>query len=391
MPKLAPSAANIRFVADELARDLGSREKVSLADVRTLIGGPAETVAVHFGGWLVGDRQAQSETPDGGPTGSKETLGDSEWLRRGGAIRDGTASRRPADTDAPVPGGAGAGAPRNASEKGLREVVRFALDGAEHELPKSFLKDVWEKEEEAARGRTVRTVRPSDAPKRLRNKPGKRRPDVPKEVRRKLAAERLEAVRAAGAEGLGPAEGPPARTIRRVRDSDWKGASNTLVARHAAAALRNAGHPLIPSEICADIAASGGPLVKRPGRDLVEQLEGSRMIRVGTRSQIWFEGETPPERPPRPGRRDTTEALNRELSRRLFAKALGILRAKGRSGISLKALRAELGPEIGDFNRDWLKQRFRRAAADPTSHVIKIPGGFAWVEGRKPAPPKRKG
>jgi hypothetical protein len=65
---------------------------------------------------------------------------------------------------------------------------------------------------------------------------------VPKPDCRRRATARLEAVKAT-------VLSPPVRKLRRVRDSDWKGAVNRLVARHAAATLRNVGFPL-PTEIC---------------------------------------------------------------------------------------------------------------------------------------------
>jgi hypothetical protein len=375
MRKLPPTAANVRFVADELARDLGSRENVSLGHVRALVGGRVSEVVPHFGAWLADEDGAAELAPAAeslpapeASSGFEKMIGDLE-RRMVGAIRDGAASRRPATAAARR--GAADGDLRNATEEELREVVRFALSDAEPEAPKSFLTDVSDHRQAPAR----RNGRPADVPRAR----GKLRPDMPKSGRRQRSAARREAVRAAVVSS-------PARKLRRIRDSDWKGAANRLVARHAATTLRNFGYPLMPTEICTDIAARGGPVLRKPGRDLPAQLEGSRMVRVGVRGQFWFEGETPPKRPATSERRDTVEALNRELAARLFETALGILRGRGREGMSVKALKAALGPEASDFNRDWLVQRLKRAVADPKSPVAKIPGGFAYVEGRKRRP-----
>lgn len=125
----------------------------------------------------------------------------------------------------------------------LRAVVRAALSGVEQPETGSFMTDVWDKAE-ALRVRPVRTIKPG--PRKRRHKPSGKRPDVPKEVRRQQAAGRL-AIKATAWTGLTPSGGPLRRPPRRIAKSDWNGAYNVFFARRDAAALRNAGYPMIPS------------------------------------------------------------------------------------------------------------------------------------------------
>jgi hypothetical protein len=364
MSKLPLSAANVWHVADTLAKAAGSRDRISLADVMSLVAGTSAEVATHFAGWLVGSATPAKPTqPAAAKTPPKTTAEKTDGPRGGDRP---TAKVRVRAGDSPV---------RNATKEELDRVMKVALS-APKVTTKSFLRDVWEvhlAKPKAPR----RTSRPADQVRKRQWTP--RRPEAPRDVRTKRVNARLEAIRVASGATL-------SGTLRRVRDSDWKGAANEFLARFAATVLRNTGYPMMPTDICRGIAAAGGPDLRKPGRDLPPALEGSRMCRVAgqLRGQIWFDGEPVPKRPPKSQRRDTTQALVIELARGTFATALDIMRPLGKVGISVKELSVQLGPDtLAPFNRDWLKQKLWRAHEDPNSPVTKIEGGFAYVAARK--------
>ena len=358
MRKLPLSAVNVAYVADELAKESGSRESVSLADVRALVDGEADEVARHFAAWMLGTGPAVAQPAAPELIGGfKEVFGELERLI-------GVAGRA---------NGRGIKVERNATSEELDVVVKAALHPRKDAKAKSFLEDVWEvaEAEKAQRSPRSRATKPAG----LKRRRVPRAPDVPKPERLARIEARIAAARAASG-------AKPVTTLRRVRNSDWKGAYNEHVARLAAVVLRNTGYPLMPTAICTAIAAAGGPNLRKPGRDLPPCLEGSAMVPVGVRGQIWFKGERVPDVPKLSERRDTPSAHARDLAKDVFRKVLEAMGPRGRRGISVKELTERFREELACFNRDWLKQKLFRAADDPDSPVIKVKGGYALIEKR---------
>jgi hypothetical protein len=370
MPKLACSAANVSFVANDIATQKGSRAAVTLADLRPMIKGSDAEVAAHLRAWQSG---AGSGTTDADVMRRIEDLERRlTAAAKNGSGRTAAAATRSARSRSSAP-------TRNATKEELTRLLRFALSNEAPTELKGLFKEVIEAPTAPKEPRKRR--RPADAPRRRQKYRKRPHRDAPIEVRRSRAAGRLAAIKKAA--GVSPV-----RKLRRVRAADWKGASNTLAARQAAATLRNTGYPLLPSEICDDLRTRGGIDFRKPARDLPPNLLGSRMVQVGRRGQFWFKGETPPKRPQKDTRRDTTDALTRRLGQTVFGRALSILRQIAPAGMTALSLAAELGTDIDDFNQDWLSQRLAREARRAESNVQKAELGFKWVERKKNAKAK---
>lgn len=220
--------------------------------------------------------------------------------------------------------------------------------------------------------------RPPDAPERRRpgrkkatKPPAPRRPDAPLAPRRERAADRLNALKLRRAQNK----------RKQVRPGDWMGASNVGYARCAAKVLRDNGRPMWPKEICAEVTRRFGYILHRAERNLPPLLRGSRIQRMGPHHKIWFAGEAPPARPSYQ-RRDTPAALTRELAETTFERASAILKAAGPAGMTVQRLAEKIGEDLADFNRDWLRQRLKRAAKDPSSHIRKVERGYAYRTAR---------
>lgn len=99
------------------------------------------------------------------------------------------------------------------------------------------------------------------------------------------------------------------------------------------------------------------------------------MKALGRGRKIWFEGEAVP-RATADLRLDSENSLARELAAATFERAVALLRKAGPGGMGVKALEDALGADVDDFNRDWLRQRLKRAASEPNSGIHKAARGY---------------
>lgn len=339
MRKLPPTAANVAFVANQLAGS-GARRLVSLADIRGLIEGTAEEISDLRDLWIDG-------SDDGAPTASSANPQGQiidELQSQIAALRAASAAGRSSRSQNPPQ--------RNADSDELRAVIRTSLSDAEPDRTKSFIRDVWE----------ARTL----AGHQSHTSPG----GVAGSIERKLAAK-------VAAEAKGELVTPEPKT-QRVAARDWKGASNEFLARHVATVLRGAGRPMNATEICRAIAERGGPRLLKPGIALRPQLVGGRVVPVGKRGLYWFEGENPPMALRLYLRQDSPRALSRILGAKMFGRIVEILRAEAPRAFAVAELKKLLGRDVDDLHSEWVTERLSDEVRSDGSSIRRVEGGYAW-------------
>ncbi|UFW72881.1 hypothetical protein [Bradyrhizobium sp. WU425] len=339
MRKLPPTAANVAFVANQLAGS-GARRLVSLADIRGLIEGTAEEISDLRDLWI--DRRDDG-APTASPANSRGQIVE-DLQAQIAALRAAAAAGRSSRSEDPPQ--------RNADADELDAVMRAGRSDAEPDRPKSFIRDVWE-------ARTLAGHGSHTLPE-----------GVARSTERNLAAK-------LAAEAKGELVTPEPKT-RRVAARDWKGARNEFLARHVATVLRRAGRPMNATDINRAVAERDGPTLLKPGLALGPQLVGGRIVPIGKRGLYWFEGENPPMPLRRYQRSDSPRALSRISGAKLFDRIVEILRAAAPRAIAFAELKKLLGREIEDMHPEWLSERLSDSVNSGRLGIRRMKGGFAW-------------
>jgi hypothetical protein len=336
--------ARLHMIADMLARERGSPEDVTAADLRGRLNDTHGQVGRWHAEWLI-----------------MRTTGDAAPVATPGPARP------ESDRDQPPTPAPGRGRPRKTPKRSLG----------------SFLGTDAEERADERRARMALRQGQAQATEASRRGDGDKSPDL------STAAGRLRAAVAGTAR-------PGAPKRRRVVPADWKGAANPGVARAVATWLCDIGRPARSREIYARFLPKPTyeVSVAAANRLVVRALEGSRIVLTG--GEWWFEGEEKPrkivgdsfEELLLEAARETLREERRPMSAPEIEAAHGNARSMVRDGYLGEALRreaakfeaAEGGTAGRRTARDGTKKTAARAAV-LDGGIEKVGEAYRWVPG----------
>jgi hypothetical protein len=344
----------VRAVADALARERGSPDLVTIADLRKRLADRDGSLDRFLAEW----RRDTAGEPPAAIMEAVTAAVRAVWRQELAAVAAGAA------------GGPGVAAPATSAAPRRGRPPKTA-GAAPRRRRGSFLAAAAAEEEEDRRA-PRRNARPEDAARKLPARPTRGEGNGPD------GGGAIARLRDALA-GRGPPLAPPRTKVKR---SDWDGAANREFARAVATRLRDLGHPLRTEEIHALLSQRFGWVAIHPDRMVRMVLAGSRIACRG--GLCWFDYEK------KPSRNAQRTAERRSAIEPLYlAAAMEVLR-NARRRMTAAQVEAELGDARAQVRPGWLGDRLRRIAARPATGVVKAGEGYRWVEPKPPAPGGRR-